>query len=82
MDISSAFTLVRFEVLDAIQNWKPHTSAHDGWAKIYEEVIELFEKIREDQTDYVAMREEAVQVAAMAIRFLIDLVPQEEQKKG
>ena len=46
------------------------TSDHEGYAVILEEVDELREKIKGDSSDAAG---EAMQVAAMAIRFLVDL---------
>ena len=51
----------------------PMHSAHEGWAVLWEEVCELWEAVRAE--DPAAQRAEAVQVAAMALRFLTDVVP-------
>lgn len=48
-------------------------SAHEGYAILKEEVDELWDAVRADDLDHAAM--EAVQVAAMAIRFICDLAP-------
>ncbi len=47
-------------------------SAHEGYAVIKEEVDELWDEIKKDQSPF-EMREEAVQIAAMALRFIIDI---------
>jgi archaellum component FlaC len=47
-------------------------SAHEGYAVLKEEIDELWDEIKKDQRPF-EMREEAVQVAAMAIRFIIDV---------
>lgn len=50
----------------------PMNSAHEGYAVLQEEVDELWEEVKTNPRNDVAMRKEAVQVAAMAIRFLMD----------
>lgn len=50
-------------------------SAHEGFAVLKNEVDALWECVREKQNTQV-MRREAVQVAAMAIRFLVDVCEQ------
>lgn len=71
------------EVLDAIAQevaraeakWPPMNSAHEGWAVLMEEVDELWEHVRMNQKrrDIEAMRKEALEVAAMAVRFVRDI---------
>lgn len=50
-------------------------SAHEGYAVILEELDELWDEVKEKAThrSKVAMRMEAKQVAAMAIRFIVDI---------
>lgn len=50
-------------------------SAHEGYAVILEELDELWEHVKkriEDRNDE-EMRREAIQVGAMALRFLVDI---------
>lgn len=65
---------VREELYRATQAFGPMASAHEGWAVIQEEVDELWDEIKGGQ-DKTRMREEAIQVAAMAMRFVIDVAP-------
>jgi hypothetical protein len=48
-------------------------SAHEGFAVMLEEMDELKLEVWKRHRDPAAMRAEAVQVAAMALRFLVDL---------
>lgn len=81
MNPDEAFEIVRREFLFASAKMKPFNSAHEGAAVIEEEWDELWEavKMRKDGVDDdgrsrgQAMTEEAKQLAAMAIRFLVDL---------
>lgn len=52
----------------------PMASAHEGWAVIYEEVDELWDEVRRRNPNRLKLAEEASQVAAMAMRFLLDVV--------
>jgi hypothetical protein len=50
-------------------------SAHEGYAVLAEEVDELWDhvKVKQGKRDIPEMAYEAVQVAAMALRFIIDV---------
>lgn len=61
------------ELARARRAFAPMHSAHEGWAVLYEEVCELWEAVRAN--DRPQQRLEAVQVAAMAMRMLIDVLP-------
>ncbi len=50
----------------------PMSSAHEGYAVLWEEVNKLWEEVKTNPRDDDAMRAEAIQVAAMAIRFVLD----------
>lgn len=47
-------------------------SRHEGYAVLLEEVDELWDLIREKSPDPSKMRKEAIQVAAMAMRFALE----------
>lgn len=52
----------------------PFNSAHEGYAVLLEEVEELWDEVKKSpkNRDIPKMREEAIQVAAMALRFVHD----------
>jgi ribosomal protein S15P/S13E len=74
---------VNDEVVSASGNWPPFNSAHEGFAILMEEVEELKEHVFTNQKrrDLAAMRKEAIQVAAMAVRFVNDVTDEENGRK-
>lgn len=63
------------EAIRASLLWPTFASAHEGYSILLEEVDELKEHVwkKPSNRDLAAMREEAVQVAAMALRFIVDV---------
>lgn len=55
----------------AARKFNPMHSAHEGYATILEELDEMWAEIKRNHVQRT--REEAIQVAAMGIRFLIDV---------
>jgi hypothetical protein len=64
------------EASTAAAKWPPFNSAHEGFAVLLEEVDELKAHVWTNQKkrNLDEMRAEAIQVAAMAIRFAVDVV--------
>jgi len=54
--------------------YPPFNSAHEGFAILLEEVDELWDEVKKKNHDIEAMRKEVVQVGAMAIRFIYDVL--------
>lgn len=48
-------------------------SPHEGYAVLLEEVDELWDEIKRDEGRATAAQIEAIQVAAMAVRYLLNL---------
>ena len=71
----SAFRDVSEELARARKAFPPMRSAHEGYAILLEEVDELKEWVwlKPEDRNTAEMRKEAVQVAAMAIRFIEDV---------
>ena len=63
--------------------WPPMNSAHEGYGVLAEEFDELFTHVKTKQKnrDLAAMRAEAIQVAAMALRFAHDICNEERGRK-
>lgn len=66
---------VESEVARAEALWPPLNSAHEGYAVLLEEVDEMKEHVwmNQKRRDVAAMRKEAIEVAAMAVRFIRDV---------
>lgn len=61
----------RQEAVNGRRKWGKFNSAHEAFAVLYEEVDELWDHVKTKQKnrDLNAMKKEAIQVAAMALRF-------------
>jgi NTP pyrophosphatase (non-canonical NTP hydrolase) len=66
----------------ARKKFPPMASAHEGYAVILEEVDELWEIIKQKQSDrdYVHLRKETVQLGAMVLAFLQEIVDVENRR--
>jgi hypothetical protein len=61
------------EVGRAMRKHAPMHSPHEGWSVIWEELEELREHVRGDTGRSAAARKEAMQIAAMGLRYALDL---------
>jgi len=64
---------IREEALAACLRYPPFRSAHEGFAVLKEEVDELWEEVKAKEQNIGRMREEAKQVGAMALRFMLEV---------
>jgi hypothetical protein len=64
---------VREEVYFATEKFGVFASPHEGYAIIKEELDELWDDIKANRGYEFAAEREAIQVAAMAIRYLLDI---------
>lgn len=65
-----ALALVLAEVTKATTRYGAFNSTHEAYGVLAEEVDELWDDIKANRTQHAAV--EAVQVAAMAVRFIVD----------
>lgn len=74
---------VQAELFQAQTKWPAFNSAHEGFAVLKEEVDELWDHVKTNQKrrDLSAMKKEAIQVAAMACRFAIEVCGEETGRK-
>lgn len=72
-EIDAALALVREELLVATDKFPRFNSCHEGKAVIEEELDELWDHIKANTGRSPEARVEATQVAAMAVRYLVDL---------
>jgi hypothetical protein len=63
---------VEVELYVATERYGSFNSAHEGYAVILEELDELWDEVKRRDKSIPRMRAEAIQVAAMAMRFVMD----------
>ena len=82
-ELYELFEKTRAELTTALTNFPPMNSAHEGYAVLLEEVDELWDqvKINQKKRDISKMKSEAIQVAAMAIRFALEVCNEETGRK-
>lgn len=71
--IDKALAAVKEELLEACRRFDPMASPHEGYAVILEELDELWAEIKANKGSSSAGRAEAIQTAAMAIRYVVDV---------
>ena len=69
MELNEAIILIAAEYNRAISKFSKFNNQHEGYAVIKEELDELWDDVKANKD----AKKEAIQVGAMALRFLIDL---------
>ena len=78
--INQAIQLIHEEALDAIKQFPAFNSGHEGKAVIEEELDELWEEVKKKALGTSPkMLDEAIQVGAMAARFIADICLTKEE---
>lgn len=72
LNITGILELFELELLRATLTYHNFASKHEGYAVIKEELDELWDSIKNNDSSEV-LRGEAIQVGAMAARFILDL---------
>lgn len=82
-DIERTALEVCKEVEEATKAWPKFNSAHEGFAVLKEEVDELWDHVKTNQKrrNIEEMRKEAIQVAAMALRFSVEICNEVDGRK-
>lgn len=72
--LHSILMRIEDEVYRAINKHTPMNSHHEGYAVLLEEVDELWDEVKKQTAnrDESNLQTEAIQIAAMAIRFVLD----------
>lgn len=79
--ISGVMLLVREELERANRKHEFFRNDHEGYAVLLEEVDELWYEIRRRNKSQTRIREEAIQVSAMAIKLIISSMTYENKMK-
>jgi len=75
-------TAIGNEFIDSVEKHKfPYfNSYHEGYAVIKEELDELWEEVKKyPKQDNENLKKEAIQIGAMALRFVYDLLDREDK---
>ena len=72
--VESVLKEIKGELYEAQQKFPPFNSEHEGYAVIKEELDELWDEIKSKTGTSDNKRKECLQIAAMAIRFIQDLL--------
>jgi len=76
MDLDFVLEIVKHEVVKAQKKFPTFHSAHEGYAILKEEVDEMWTEVKKNNRFQTL--NECIQVAAMAVRFLVDIKTQEQ----
>jgi hypothetical protein len=71
------------EIMSAVGKWPAFNSAHEAYGVLLEEMDELWDEVKINQKHRTlsAMRKEAIQVAAMALRFAAEVCDERNGRK-
>ena len=75
MDRITAVAKILAEHGRATRKFKRFNSAHEAHAVVREEFEELWDEVKRREVHYGAMEREAVQLGAMVVRFLTEVIP-------
>jgi len=70
-EIANKAAAIIEEYKRAREKFKPMHGPHEGWAVIYEELDEMWDEVKVNNVG--AARKECLQVAAMALAFLLEV---------
>ena len=75
MNKEIALRMIEEEHNRAVKKFGSFHNTHEGWGVIREEYLELEAEIMKKQKNYDLdkMRKEAIQLGAMALRFIVDV---------
>ena len=83
LTLTRLFTDIEHEAVTGATRFGAFNSCHEGFAVLLEEVDELKAHVwaKQKNRDLEAMRREAIQVAAMAVRFALELCTEERGRR-
>jgi len=75
-------SLVEKELNSAYDKFNDFNSYHEGYAVIKEELDELWDEVKKKKPDKEKMGNELIQIIAMSIRFIQDLIARQGDNNG
>lgn len=81
--MSECLLEVNEEVTKAVEKFPPMNSAHEGYGVLREEFCELERWVfmKQHMRDLAEMKKEAIQIAAMAVRFAVEVCNEERGRR-
>ena len=76
-DVRAVLGMVEVEIFRARKKHDPMYSTHEGYATILEELDELWDLVKADNARSSAARSEALQIAAMAVCYILEVATDE-----
>lgn len=76
-DVRAVLNMVESEVFRARRKHEGMKTPHEGYAVILEELDELWELVKADNAVGQAARSEALQIAAMAVCYILEVARDE-----
>lgn len=78
-NVEGIFNEVFEELKSATSKFGSFGNSHEGCSVIREEFEELWDAVKDKKCGLPEQRKEAIQVAAMAIRFIYDICPEKQE---
>lgn len=79
-DVTKALRLIEQEVMRARAKEHPIRSPHDGYAHFVECLDEFWASTKAKPRVWADLREDAVQIAATAVRFILDITDVDDER--
>lgn len=74
------YTQIQQEINNSRSRHGKFTGSHEGYAVLLEEVDELWSEIKKRNRNFTLMKEECIQIAAMAVKFIEDICDEENTR--
>ena len=81
-DVTAALKLVERQTMAMRDGQRPLQSVHEGYAYMVDFVDDFFAAVKAHPRNWTKLRVEAVNVAALAVRFVVDITGVDDERKS